>query len=182
MGQALGGVEQVFSPDGRWLAIAHRAANAIRVIDVQTGKLAVELAALPRSQRASVPRAWFASDGQRLLTSSRREFQMWAVDSWRALWAMPTAARSEASGSAALSADGQFAVLETEQDIYQLVVAATGRPLVRLKAPGRLLAAEAVFSPDGHKLFVAGAEPNVFEWDLQTVRRELARLSLDWAE
>lgn len=182
VGQALGGVEQVFSPDGRWMAIAHRAANSIHVIEVATGRPAAELAASLRAQRQSVPRAWFASDGRRLLTSNRREFQMWAVDSWRALWTVPTSARAEASGSAALSADGKFAALETEQDIYQLVEAATGRPLVRLQAPGRLLAAEAVFSPDGHKLFVAGAGPSVFEWDLQAVRRELARLALDWAE
>lgn len=180
IGGSFGGVRHTLSPDGRWIAIAHRMAGAIRIVDAQRGAVVQELAGGSLALRNAVPRAWFTPDGKRLLTSNRQRFQLWETGNWKELHGWPVAAEAESSGAAAISPDGQLAVLEIAQDVFQLTKLATGERLANLRPPTSLGAAMAIFTPDGEHLCIAGAGPRVYRWNLAALRRELSVVGLDW--
>jgi tetratricopeptide (TPR) repeat protein/serine/threonine protein kinase/WD40 repeat protein len=62
--------------------------------------------------------------------------------------------------------------------VYRLVELANGRELARLEDPEQITG-PAAFTPDGTKLIVTGRD-GLHIWDLRAIRRELARLGLDW--
>lgn len=180
IGTGFGGVRHTLSPDGRWIALAHRLAGAIRIVDVQRGEVVQELAAGSLTLRSVAPRAWFTPDAARLITSNRQRFQLWETGRWKELRSWPVAAEAESSGAAAISPDGKLAALELAQDVFQLTDLATGEHLANLRAPTSLGAAAAIFTPDGGRLCIAGAGPKVFQWNLAELRRELGAVGLGW--
>jgi tetratricopeptide (TPR) repeat protein len=77
-----------------------------------------------------------------------------------------------------VSPDSRLVVLGQTDGVYRLVELATGRELARLEDPDRI-ASPAVFTPDGTRLVVSAAG-GLRVWDLRRIRRELAKLGLDW--
>ena len=180
IGGGFGGVRHTLSPDGHWIAVAHRMAGAIRIVDAQRGEVVQELAGGSLALRNAVPRAWFTSDGKRLLTSNRQCFQLWETGSWKELHSWPVVAEAESPGAAAVSPDGKLAALEIAPDVFQLTDLATGSCLVNLRPPTTLGAAVAAFTPDGEQFCIAGAGPKIYRWNLAALRRELSAAGLDW--
>lgn len=180
IGGGFGGMRHTLSPEGRWIAIAHRLAGAIRIVDVTRGEVVQELAGGSLALRGNVPRAWFTPDGARLITSNRRHFQLWETGSWKELRRWPVAAEAEQPGSAAITVDGQLAALEIAQDVFQLINLASGERLANLRPPTSLGAAAAVFTPDSTTLCIAGAGPKIYRWNLAALRRELSGVGLNW--
>jgi hypothetical protein len=64
------------------------------------------------------------------------------------------------------------------EGVYRLVKLATGRQLASLEDPEQI-AAPAVFTPDSTCLVVAATD-GLRVWDLRHIRKELARIGLDW--
>ena len=52
--------------------------------------------------------------------------------------------------------------------------------LARLTPPSRLLITSLTFSPDGNQLAIGSENAVVQLWDIQALRRNLARFGLDW--
>jgi WD40 repeat protein/Flp pilus assembly protein TadD len=172
------------SPDGRWVAfsLAGLTVNAsetdytillkgwqdhppcINIYEVATGRRAWQS---PTGESFSR----FSSDGRWLLTDTDGG-RVYSTGSWE------PGSRLGAGTPWDTSPDGRLAVLTLAEGIYRLVDLATGRELARLEDPERIAGA-ACFSPDGSRLVVA-AEDGLRIWDLRRIRRELARLGLDW--
>ena len=177
IGRNLGGMHHAFSADGRWIAISHRVAGVIRVVDARHRSGLKDLAG---GVEGLVPRAWFTPDSSQLLTSNGRLFQLWKTGSWRELRSWPVTPGTKVIGMAAISADGRYAALEEAPDVFQLVDLRTGERIARLRPPSPQRAAAAVFAPDGHSLWIAGTGPRIFRWDLDFLKRELSPLGLAW--
>jgi tetratricopeptide (TPR) repeat protein len=71
-----------------------------------------------------------------------------------------------------------LAILVQKNGVYRLVDLATGRELALLEDPD-LNSGPAKFTPDGRKVVVATSD-GLRIWDLRGIRRELAKLGLDW--
>lgn len=179
VGRGLGGLDALLSPDDRWVAIQHRQAGAVRVVDADTGAIAADLAV---TSEGAIPRSWWTPDGRALLTSSLSGFEMWEAGTWRQLHSWPAETGGERPGPSALSPDGRWLAIEETPDVFLLLSLPSGERLARLDAPRRAGAAHARFSPDGSRLWVAAQGPRVFEWNLAQLRKELAALGLDWKD
>ena len=86
---------------------------------------------------------------------------------------------ADVPGPIAYSRDGALvAVGHTQQDI-RLLDAATGQQLATLAAPHPANVESIVFSHDAYRLHTSTAA-GLHRWDLRELRRELARINLDW--
>jgi WD40 repeat protein len=106
-------------------------------------------------------------------------YRSWQVGSWQpgSLW-LP---RPHASipGPLAFSPDGKVLALAPSPREMRLVDAATGEEVATLPMPGSLLPNWLCFSADGHRLAISAENNAVQVWDLQSLRRELAKMQLD---
>ena len=82
----------------------------------------------------------------------------------------------------AFSHDGRWFAYARSPAIIELVEAGTGRALVSLEAPDRLQLRGLAFSPKSDTLAAAVENGVVQLWNLAELRRELARLGLDWED
>jgi tetratricopeptide (TPR) repeat protein len=118
-------------------------------------------------------RPWFSPDGKRLMTNAPL-CRLWEVGTWRE-------ERQIDGTGLCFSPDGRLLAVEDASRIIHLVETATGRTLAQLESPDLCAVGGATFSPDGSRLVVATNDgPAVHVWDLRAIRRQLARLGLDW--
>jgi WD40 repeat protein len=156
------------SPDGEWLATGThdpgRGAQVWRIADLTK---VVELSLDYPTVVA------FSPDGKWLMTGNL-PCRLWEVGTWREA---PLKIGGEGK---CFSPDGRLVVVQDASRIIRLVEIETGRTLARLESPD-LCSVAATFSPDGSRLVVTTHDgPAVHVWDLRAIRRQLARIGLDW--
>jgi WD40 repeat protein len=157
------------SPGGELLAtgthVASHGAQVWRISD------ATKVAQLPIDYGTSVVSS---PDGKWLMTREP-PCRLWEVGSWRE-------AKQKIDGrGCCFSPDGRQLVVQDASKVIRLVETATGRTLARLESPDRCAVNGATFSLDGSRLVVTTPDgPAVHVWDLRAIRRELAKIGLDW--
>jgi hypothetical protein len=171
------GLERVaLSPDGRWLATGTWHGTGIKVWDARTGKLERSLAV---EGSADVT---FSPDGRRLVTSSGKEFCFWDVGTWNKGLTVGRQHAGGMPGKLVFSPSSRLAALTWTRDLVKLIDTVTGRELATLESPDFRLVSSMGFSPDGTLLAMTHHTNSIRIWDLQDLRRHLAKLDLDWDE
>ena len=115
----------------------------------------------------------FSPDGKWLMTTTA-PCRLWTVGTWRE-------ARQIGGEGRCFSPDGRLVVVVDATRVIRLVETETGRTVARLESPDLCEVVAASFSPDGSRLVVTTNDgPAVHVWDLRAIRRQLARMGLDW--
>jgi WD40 repeat protein len=151
------------SPDGRWVAFTFKDPHVINVYETETGR---RVWCGPANVGWGCP---FSRDGRWFAT---------AVDGGRLYHVGTWAPGPRLGGGEPWDTTAEIAVLGEPNVGYRLVRLADGHELACLEDP-ELSWGPATFTPDGTKLVVA-AQDGARVWDLRGIRRELARLDLDW--
>jgi serine/threonine protein kinase/WD40 repeat protein len=160
--------EVAISPDGEWLATGTHNGIGAQVWRVRD---AAKVKDLPIDYGSAV---LFSPDGKWLMTSNA-PCRLWEVGTWREA---PLKIGGEGK---CFSPDGRLVVVQDASRIIRLVETETGRTLAQLESPDLCAAHFATFSPDGSRLVVITHDgPAVHVWDLRAIRRQLARIGLDW--
>ena len=154
------------SPDGQWLAtgthVSSQGAQLWRISDLS------KVADLSINYGTAV---MFSPDGKWLMTTSPT--QLWEVGTWR------KARRIDDDGGC-FSPDGRLMAVQGSSRLIRLVETETGHTLARLESPD-LCRGRPAFSPDGSRLVLVSYDGSaVHVWDLRSIRRHLAGMSLDW--
>lgn len=152
------------SPDGRW-SVFSSDREPSKVYETATGRCVFQLLS------SSYTYASFSPDGRWLATDTDGG-RVYAVGTWE------PGVRLGPGFPWGISPDSRLVVMVQPDGNYRLVELATGRELARLEDPDQL-AAPAFFASDGARLVVA-ADDGLRVWDLRRIRRELAKLDLDW--
>jgi WD40 repeat protein len=117
-----------------------------------------------------------------LVTGTVKEYALWEIGSWRLLRRWPRKSALNRSGVAAFTQDGRLLAVAHSPDVVQLIDPNTGGIVAKLPPPSRLLNRAMAFSPRGDQLAVASENGVLQLWDLNTLRRELASLGLNWPD
>jgi WD40 repeat protein len=165
------------SPEARWVATGPWGEKEVKVWDARSGAM---LRQLPAGPNATVE---FSSDGQWLVTAGE-EYRLWKAGSWEPGPALVSLRKNAPIGYAAFSPDSRtLAIVQGSRELHlHLLDAAGARPLAVLESPSQSVLAVPRFSPDGTLLAAAGANGEVFVWNLKLIRRELSTLQLDWPD
>src|SRR5262249_41425418 len=144
-----------FSPDGHWLASGTWTPSSVRIWDVVSRRLLIELPL----ERASVT---FSPDSRLLVTGSQ-QYQVWEAGTWRELYRTPDIGAF--IGPSAFSPDGRVLAVVKDLHVVQLLAADTGRLLAELDAPGAARINWLRFSPDGAALLALEWTHEIQVWD-----------------
>jgi tetratricopeptide (TPR) repeat protein len=119
----------------------------------------------------------FSPDGKWLATGAGG-VRLWEVGTWRP----GPVVGSPVSNHFAFDPTGRLLAVNDDPGIVRLVIAQTGKELLRLTTPveGRLQ--PWCFTPDGCKLIALGDDRLVHIFDLAAIRRDLRPMGLDWEE
>jgi serine/threonine protein kinase/WD40 repeat protein len=164
------------SPDGRWVAAGSD--RDVQVWDGRTGALVHRLA-FPVPTPCRVEFSPDPADGL-LVVGTETEYRGLEPGSWRQAWAIPREATDGFPGVTAFSPDGRLLAAAHPPSLVKLYQADTAAEVATLPAPDPLLVRTLRFDPDGRRLAAGGEGNRVYVWDLRVIRRDLARLSLDW--
>ncbi len=137
--------------------------------------------ALPAGkQDLTSPAVAFNRDGSRLFVSASSAYSMWRFPDAAMLWSRSRAFDAPVANYAP---NGAFVVQRDRASRVQLVDAATGQVVASLSGPGSENVVRFAVSPDCTRLAVSLSEtPQTVVWNLRELRRELARIGLDWAQ
>ena len=120
------------------------------------------------------------ANGRWIATRTSKEFCVWETGTWRVLSRWPARPEEQDSGSIISSKDSRLLATDAADGAFVLRELPHGTELVRLIPPHSLAAREWLFSPDSNRLIIVTRNGQVVEWDLAELRRELAKLKLDW--
>ena len=166
------------SPDGTRLATGTWQGKEIKIWEIASGRL---LATLPAGESAFV--LWPSANtiisvrmtgSGRWLEESNGQWrcdQVWQPDPGQTFWLHTS-----------LSPDGRWLALPQSGERIRLVEITTGKELITLEPPRAFGLGFVQFSPDGRFLAACGSREQVAIWDLPDLRRELAKLGLDWSD
>ena len=162
------------SPTLRFAYIQQYAAGKRTLLDARTGQPCGEYT-------ATVPGlASFSPGEQWLLLREPSAYRFIETSTWQQRAAVPSSVPMGQTPDAAISADGTLAAVEQDEEVIHLISLPTGRLLVKLIPPQPINTAGLKFSHDGTRLYVLGLRHRLFEWNLQALHEELAKLGLGW--
>lgn len=171
----------VISPDGRWVACDPYYTPNFFASDAKTGEQVAKFSCYDGTQAVLC----FSPDSQILAACDEDGCRLFSTDSWQLQRTIP---HEEAGiGAVTFSPDSQLMAIG-EYSFVKLVETGSGKLLARLKGPRETQRKPAVghfhaalsFSPDGTLLAIGTHEYVTELWDLNSLRDELGRLSLDW--
>jgi WD40 repeat protein len=119
-------------------------------------------------------------NGRWLATRTRQELAVWEIGTWRAISRWPARPDEQDSGDIISSKDSRLLATDTSDGAIVLRELPGGAELMTLTPPRPLAVRHWTFSPDGARLIVLARNGQVVEWDLTELRRELAKMGLDW--
>jgi hypothetical protein len=163
------------SPDGRWLATTYNIQHGgPDVYDLREGHHAKRLA---EAEFAGF--IWHPQTGE-LVTQSSVEAIFWQPGTWKILrrYAWPNPAVGV--GFTGFTPDGRSGWLNSLNG-PQLFDLAKGEPYATLQFPKSLNGLAVANDPKSQRAYVAQAN-GILVYDLAELRRELARLGLDWPD
>ncbi len=124
--------------------------------------------------------AAFSPDGRTLVTTSSRDYLLWNTQTWQVRRRVPLDLGSAVAGPIAFSPDGRLLAVAANRRDIRLLNPESGDEFSTLTAPDPVNLAHLSFSGDGSRLVAAAVGRSIQLWDLRTLRRDLARLGLDW--
>ncbi len=164
------------SANGEWLASFDSSGRGIQVCRTETGSEAVALLA-----DEPVHSALFSPDGRWLVIDTRSQLLFFDVGTWelshRTVWERPGFAANYRVGLSFTAGSDLLAVSRPTYEI-KLVDPCDGRLLATL--PSDVPETNVCFPKDGSRLLCSGIDLTVQEWDLATVRKQLAAMGLAW--
>lgn len=160
------------SADAHWSARTTLPPTDVEVWDVTASRKATEL------KGPQVRATKFSPDGRWLVGSANDGHHVWEVGSWKEAFHFPC----ESAGDVAFSQDARLMATAASSGEIQLIALPQGRPLIRLRPPLDVRLFTVAFHPDGSRLWILGLGERVFEWNISSLRQELAKLGLDWED
>jgi serine/threonine protein kinase/WD40 repeat protein len=119
--------------------------------------------------------AGFSPDGRWLAVASEGKTHLFDVATWREV-------RQIEGNGITFTPDSRLLAVEREDAILRLHEVSSGREVVCLDNPRQIRSSNPIFSPDGSRLlFVSQDLPGFHVWELGSLRRELAKIGLDWS-
>ena len=122
----------------------------------------------------------FTPDSRRLVTRDAKEYAAWEVGTWRKLASWPADTTSLAA-RIRFSPDGTLVAVLQGNDRVQFVRTGDWRVVVTLIGPVQLDLVDMGWNGAGDRFYLLNRDGLVREWNLRTLREELAAMGLDWA-
>ena len=119
-------------------------------------------------------------DGRWLVTHTRAEFAVWEAGTWRQIAKWPAQPAEQGTSWLMISPDSRLLVTPATDGRLTLRSLPSGVELMALPLPAAMPVSDLRFSPDGKRLLVLPRTGHLIEWDLGEIRRELAKVGLDW--
>jgi WD40 repeat protein len=161
------------SPDGRWVVASGWRSSSVLVWDRLSS---APPHVLQSSNNQNVTYFAFDPSGSHLFISTFAEISQWRVGTWEKQRFLP---RNSVYHPLAMSVDGELLAVGEGGRSVQLLRTTDLALVATLRTPLRGLL-DLRFSPDGRFLAAAATEQGVQVWDLESLRRELATMGLDW--
>jgi WD40 repeat protein len=119
-------------------------------------------------------------DTRWLVTGTRDEFALWDTLAWRRVTRWPARANQHFGIPGQFSPDARLFAVPDITGQVEIRVLPEGRELVSLPPPQPMRLRDFTFSAAGDHLYLLRVDGRIHEWNLAQVRRELAKLGLDW--
>ncbi len=163
-------------PSGRWVAVGTWKGNGVNVYVAGSGQL---LRQLQVKGSASV---LFSPDGKWLGVGSQAGIGFWKTESWEPWERSVPSDQVAQSPAMAFSPDGTLLAATSGNCEVKIFTFPRCELVATLKAQTGTGAAisSLCFSPNGTELAAIEWNGQLNIWDLRIVRRELARINLDW--
>jgi serine/threonine protein kinase/WD40 repeat protein len=162
------------SPDGEWVATGSHWLDdkaGAKVWHARTGEPAADLP-------VGSGRVGFSPKNGKWLATGNGGVRLWEVGTWRP----GPVVGSPVSSVFAFDPTGRLLAVNDDPGIVRLVIAESGKELLRLTAPVEGKLEPCCFTPDGCKLITFGHDRLVHIFDLAAIRRDLRPMGLDWEE
>ena len=144
----------------------------VKVFDPLTKALAAEF------PHHAGGRLLFSPDGKWLMVGDNLEYCLRDTQHWRVNYAMES--KRSSPGTMAFSPDSALIAIAPDRGSVRLVETTSGAELATLYAPESHAISSLQFTPDGSRLVVCYAAPQIDIWDLALLHRDLAAMNLDW--
>jgi WD40 repeat protein len=163
------------SQDGRWMASAGWNSKQIRLWDVQSGRMLLDMPIDEESKNV-----FFTPDNRNLIVALAGEVAFWDVETRQVTRRLPRDTGTF-TGYVAFSADGKLMALDMAPGVIHLKEVSTGRTVAKLEDPFGDRPTWLAFTPDGTQLVVGCKFAHLVHiWDLRAIRVQLKAMALDW--
>jgi hypothetical protein len=163
------------SPDGHWLTANHNNQPGPDIYDLRTGTLA---RTLDEVGRAAV--TWQPWTGE-LISITPTEMTFWSTGTWKPARRIRWPAANAGSGLRAVAPDRRTAWIQTVTGPVSLFDLPTQTFRAVIEQPSSLAGQTICFDPQRQRTFIS-IQGGVAVLDMAELRRELARLGLDWPD
>jgi WD40 repeat protein/tRNA A-37 threonylcarbamoyl transferase component Bud32 len=120
--------------------------------------------------------AVFTPDERYLVTGTEHELQLWGVGTWRFVRTLTAGLHRETYADLFCSRDGRLMIFQSSAERFEVRSLPDFGQLFTLEAPYPLARRCIEWSRDNARLYVLGQNNRLYEWNLATLREELARL------
>jgi WD40 repeat protein/predicted Ser/Thr protein kinase len=163
-----------FTHDDRWLCLSRFGGSKVSIRDAFTGAMVTNLPTGTYGFQIS-------PSGEHLLATKYHAVGVWQIGSWERVREAPFG--SEWPGSSWLgSLPPSCGFTIGEDGGLQIRDLKTNAEVATLWLPSGSKAWGPVLDPSGRRLAAFHGQPRINLWDLEALRRELARLGLDWRD
>lgn len=119
-------------------------------------------------------------NGRWVVSRTTEEFAVWEVGTWKAVSRWPARADEAPPMNIFSSPDSRLIATHNQGGRFVLRELPGGNELILLTPPHPMSVQHYQFSPDSTRLLFMSNNGQMFDWNLAEIRRELAKLSLDW--
>jgi len=176
--RVLGGFEgmnrMVLSPDGIYAGAGSWRGRGVRIWNVTTGQVEVDLL-----EEYTETTAAFSPDGEYLLTGTPDDYSCWRVGTWERLYRIPRSLQpTNLPGSIAFDSTGSIAAVALTTRVIRLLDTATGEHLMTLDAADSFPLTRFSFLPGTTGLAAGTSGRRVLLWNLEGILKVLRERGL----